>query len=246
MNYKDIGTIGQNCVIGELSKYGLGLAFPLSDNLPFDFIIIAENKLFKAQVKTSTENKNGEVVAFGLCSNNWYNGTSKKYTEDDCDVFILYDLVAHNVFLLTPCNFRNRRSFYIRYNSPKRKNQHNSNLAEDYILSNKRVKEVFNFEPPDLSIYFCDKEKKYNKVCKECGKSFSGNYKNAKYCSAGCRRKVRESKRKVERPTKEQLTELIRVKPLLKIGRQYGVSDNAIRKWAKNYDLDIKQIKGLI
>lgn len=40
--------------------------------------------------------------------------------------------------------------------------------------------------------------------------------------------------RKVERPTKEKLEELITKYPMTKIGKMYGVSDNAIRKWLKN------------
>ena len=43
--------------------------------------------------------------------------------------------------------------------------------------------------------------------------------------------------RKVERPSREQLKSLIRVKPFLQIGKDYGVSDNAVRKWCDEYSL---------
>lgn len=43
--------------------------------------------------------------------------------------------------------------------------------------------------------------------------------------------------RKVERPSKEELEVLIKTESFLEIGRKYGVSDNAIRKWCKMYDL---------
>ena len=39
--------------------------------------------------------------------------------------------------------------------------------------------------------------------------------------------------RKVQRPSREELKQLIRNKPFTKIAEQYGVSDNAIRKWCK-------------
>lgn len=42
--------------------------------------------------------------------------------------------------------------------------------------------------------------------------------------------------RKVERPTKEELDNLIKDYPITKIGKMYNVSDNAIRKWIKYYN----------
>ncbi len=226
--------MGQNCVIGELSKYGIGVAPVLSDNYPFEMIAITDKQLFKIQVKTSTRNRNGECVSFGLTTNNWHSGTSKKYTKDDCDVLICYDLVYHNCFLLSPEEFENRNYFSIRYKKPKKNNQYGSNLYEDYIISNKRIKEVFDFDVPNFSIYFAIKEKRYKRVCQECGTSFESTYRHAKYCSANCRGVKR---RKVERPSKEELRKLIDTTSFLQISRNYGVSDNSIRKWAKSYGL---------
>lgn len=42
--------------------------------------------------------------------------------------------------------------------------------------------------------------------------------------------------RKVERPSKKDLDKLIKQYPMTTIGKMYGVSDNAIRKWKKYYD----------
>ena len=47
--------------------------------------------------------------------------------------------------------------------------------------------------------------------------------------------------RKVEeRPSREELKNLIRIIPFTKIGQQYGVSDNTIRKWCEGYSLPKK------
>lgn len=43
--------------------------------------------------------------------------------------------------------------------------------------------------------------------------------------------------RKVERPSKEELEKLIWEMSFTKIGQEYGVSDNAVRKWCKNYGI---------
>lgn len=47
----------------------------------------------------------------------------------------------------------------------------------------------------------------------------------------------RPHKRKVVRPSKEELEVLIKTIPMVHIGKQFGVSDNAVRKWAKRYQL---------
>lgn len=69
--------------------------------------------------------------------------------------------------------------------------------------------------------------------CKNCGKIISDK---ANYCM-DCFAKNRE---KVERPTREQLKDLIRTTPFTIIAKQYGVSDNAIRKWCKKENLPSK------
>ena len=42
--------------------------------------------------------------------------------------------------------------------------------------------------------------------------------------------------RKVERPSHEQLLEDLRSTSFLAVGRKYGVSDNAVRKWLRWYE----------
>ena len=45
--------------------------------------------------------------------------------------------------------------------------------------------------------------------------------------------------RKVVRPSKLELSGLISEMPFTEIGRKFGVSDNSIRKWCKNYGINI-------
>mgnify|MGYP001589285892 CR=1 FL=1 len=63
-----------------------------------------------------------------------------------------------------------------------------------------------------------------------CGEILYGT----KYCSVKC---VNFANRKVKRPEKEILAQKIESMSWLAIGKEYGVSDNAVRKWAKNYEL---------
>ena len=50
---------------------------------------------------------------------------------------------------------------------------------------------------------------------------------------------TRIDSRVVERPTKEQLLKDIEIMPLTSVGKQYGVSDNSIRKWCKAADIPL-------
>jgi hypothetical protein len=70
--------------------------------------------------------------------------------------------------------------------------------------------------------------------CPTCGTEVFGT----KYCSHAC---SCDSRRKAKRPTREELEELIKTTPFLQIGKMYGVSDNAIRKWADHYGIQWKK-----
>ena len=66
-----------------------------------------------------------------------------------------------------------------------------------------------------------------------------------RYCSQACWGTVSSERklgipqphlRKVERPSYEQLLEDVRTMSFVAIGRKYGVTDNAVRKWIRWYE----------
>ena len=71
------------------------------------------------------------------------------------------------------------------------------------------------------------------RVCPNCGKPI------ARY-SATCLECAHLKLRVSERPSREELKGLIRTKSFCSIAREYNVSDNAIRKWCKSYNLPSK------
>lgn len=77
-------------------------------------------------------------------------------------------------------------------------------------------------------------DKKYY-YCKQCGAEITSK---ATLCVSCAQKKSR----KVERPNAKELFEyLISIKGnFSQAGRHYGVSDNAIRKWCKNYNIPSK------
>lgn len=80
------------------------------------------------------------------------------------------------------------------------------------------------------------------KSCLRCGGEFWPRYQTQRYCSRACGsrwdrpRAGRPEQRKVERPPHSQLLTEICEHGYLAVGRKYGVSDNAIRKWIRQYE----------
>ena len=81
--------------------------------------------------------------------------------------------------------------------------------------------------------------KKYNLprkqyLCKMCGKEITNK---ATYCTE-CNAKLHQ---KVDRPNREELKYLIRNFPFVQIGKKFGVTDNAIKKWCDVENLPRKK-----
>lgn len=107
---------------------------------------------------------------------------------------------------------------------------------------------VYPIQDPKAQFYrrgfLCDKSSQQKKICADCGKEISANATRCVEC---------EKERRSKRPSnilREDLKLLIRTKSFLEIGRMFGVSDNAIRKWCIKYNLpsrarDIKAISDI-
>jgi Zn finger protein HypA/HybF involved in hydrogenase expression len=84
-----------------------------------------------------------------------------------------------------------------------------------------------------------EKKKRLAKVasCIKCNAQIGGNTKT-QMC-ANC---YHESTRKVERPAVDMLIQEIQNSSFLSVGKKYGVSDNAIRKWLRMAGIDPRGI----
>jgi hypothetical protein len=89
------------------------------------------------------------------------------------------------------------------------------------------------------------------RACALCGSSFIPRYRRQAYCSRDCGtrhdRRRRDSKpqtRKVPRPSYEQLKADVASMSFLAVGRKYGVSDNAVRKWIRWYEHQAERDRG--
>jgi hypothetical protein len=69
--------------------------------------------------------------------------------------------------------------------------------------------------------------------CGHCNKIFHPKKYSQKFCSEEC---YKISSRKIERPSIQQLKKDLSELSCIKVGKKYGVSDNTIRKWIKQYE----------
>lgn len=72
--------------------------------------------------------------------------------------------------------------------------------------------------------------------CSKCGTKITRGTKTGL-----CKKCQTEATRIVDRPTREKLKEEIRSIPFTLIGKEYGVTDNAIRRWCKTYNLPYRK-----
>jgi hypothetical protein len=80
------------------------------------------------------------------------------------------------------------------------------------------------------------------RACLRCGAEFRPKYRDHRYCSRSCGTRwdrtgiPNSTARRVGRPPYEQLLREIKRFGYCAVGRKYGVSDNAIRKWVRFYE----------
>jgi hypothetical protein len=108
------------------------------------------------------------------------------------------------------------------------------NLLENeqvhHIDENKDNNEISNLEVLTKDEHLSKHGVTSYKMCPVCEMIHS----NEKFCSDKCRG---IGTRKVERPSKEELSKAMETLPFTWLGRLYGVSDNSVRKWARQYNL---------
>lgn len=84
--------------------------------------------------------------------------------------------------------------------------------------------------------------------CIVCGLEINNATGRRKFCSDVCKKintskqdmikkRHRDRPRKVQWPERDELAHMIDTMSWIAIGRKYGVSDNAVRKWARKYGL---------
>lgn len=119
---------------------------------------------------------------------------------------------------------------------------HINGVSNDHRLENLRI--VCPNCAATLETH-CGRNLPRERSCATCGEVFVPEHIRHRYCSTSCsgvgrgellRGVPRPERRKVERPTYAQLQADRATMSMLAIGRTYGVSDNAVRKWLRAYE----------
>lgn len=118
---------------------------------------------------------------------------------------------------------------------------HINGIPNDNRLENLRI--VCPNCAATLDTHCGRKNRRVKRECERCGQLFVPRREEQRHCSAACgfrhdnrRREPKPELRKVERPTSEQLMLDVQSMSFVAIGRKYGVSDNAVRKWLRWYE----------
>ena len=91
----------------------------------------------------------------------------------------------------------------------------------------------------------CGRNLPRQRLCPSCQQTFVPWTIRNRYCSQACWGKAaaklyrgtqRPETRKVDRPSHDQLEADLASMSIVAVGRKYGVSDNAVRKWVRSYE----------
>jgi hypothetical protein len=116
---------------------------------------------------------------------------------------------------------------------------HINGVAEDNRLANLRI--VCPNCAATLDTH-CGRNMRLFRPCAACGREFWAGSHATRHCSQRCAATSPQNiqaalrRRRVQRPPYEQLMAEIEATSYLAVGRKYGVSDNAIRKWVGFYE----------
>lgn len=193
----------------QLLRYGFDISIPSYNASKYDLIADTGKELLKIQVKKSISASNSSF-SFGCTTQNVKSSTKAKhkYTNDEIDYFAT--AWKDKIYLVPVDETSTQKSI---------KFDDETYLAQNVLGAYERLSDDELYNSSHTGKFYCE----------DCGCEISYG---ARKCLS-CRNKEKSQ----NIPERNVLKSLIRTTPFTKIGIQYGVSDNAVRKWCDKYSL---------
>ena len=242
--YKITNKINGKCYIGQ----SVDIKRRWSEHRSSVEDITLDSKLIRAMRKYGLENFTFEVLEeceldllnereeyYVEFYNSYFHGYNSTFGGDGSSGFpvaILHEQLLEIYDLLANSNLT-QRQIALKYGVGEDmishiNNGHNRKLpGYEYPIRN-------NFPKTTITVDGKEVQVNPNQVCPICG-----GIKD--YTAKMCWTCYSKQERTVERPLPEQLAKEILELGFSAVGRKYGVSDNAIRKWCKAYNMPVKK-----
>lgn len=228
---KDKGDLATIEAMSDLTRQGYAILSPVvTEHLPFDFIAYKDSISFRVQAKYSS---NG-FISKKTSWNDKHGNHKKLYDANDFDYYAIY-LPDINRVVYPHIDFRG-----CTISSKMRNSATPFYWWEDFITFTKNTKKKtykdFGYKLINIGHQnIAD----YNTARKITPNISIAKQEKIIFTTAGGWNRGMEfpETHKVIHPSKEELEKLLWEKPTTQIAEQFGVSDNAVAKWAKSYGL---------
>lgn len=212
---KEKGNAGVALAIGYYGSNGYTVSIPLNDTQDYDLIVEKDNKLQRVQVKATSQRSE---YGYSLVSVRGCGGTkgSTYKTVKDTVIEILFVVTEEmEMYEIPVTEITSGSQMGL---GPDRQKYRVDNIPTEYNGYQKKEKK----SNPRTKDYFCSK----------CNKEISKN-KTGLCINCYNQQQIEDS----NRPNKLTLAKEIVENGFEAVGRYYGVSGNAIKKWCKAYEI---------
>ena len=232
------------CIVAFI-QLGFECSIPYGNGAKYDFIADDGEHLYRIQCKCSNYvNDHGRIredaFMFSTVCQTTNTKETIKHTYSSKDIDYFATCFKGKVYVVPVEECKTSKTLRL---EPPANGQTNYTNAEDYLITNvfkhtQKLKDSYTKYKDRMESQ--RKEVKHY-YCPDCGKEVTVDGAKCLECS-------HKNSRKVDRPEREELLKLIQTKSFCEIGRMYGVTDNAIRKWCKAEGLPTtkEEIKNIV
>lgn len=137
MTTKELGILGETQVLAKFASLGIPVSIPFGDNSSYDLIVELKKKLYKIQVKTSSQTAEDKIV-FKIAKTriNQSENITSYYTEEEVDFYALYSITKNEIYLV-PFKEAANKEISIRHQLPKNGQVDKIKMDYNYLIDNK-------------------------------------------------------------------------------------------------------------